>query len=183
MTMQDGSFSEGVSLMAGFLFALFFSILFAWGGVFLFPGLPQKLSPSVAASSGSWGPINTAVLVGMGLIALTGLFINSVRDALWLLKFYTLGLLCVACIRWIINFLLKRFAPDSNAGQRIAVSTFCASCLFLFFDICYTGHMDPFAPLAFVLSMPVIAPIVCCLEMVRWFWIKMAQACSEKPGE
>ncbi|MDR2508013.1 MAG: hypothetical protein LBD67_08485 [Candidatus Accumulibacter sp.] len=180
--MKEGLLSEGVGSMAG-LFVLFILILLAWSGVFLFPGVLKKPSLSDTANPDFWGPINTAVTLGMSLIALFGFFKNSVSAALELLEYYTLGLLCVATIRGAVNLVLKRFAPGSNAGQRIAVSVFCASCLLFFFNISYSGYRDPFVLLAFIFSIPVAAFIVICLEMVRWFWIKMAQARSEKPGE
>jgi hypothetical protein len=166
---------------------LLLSTLLAWGLVFLFPGPPQKSPPSAAASSGFWSPGNTLVMSGLGLFALLGFFATDGRlgGALWFSGFYGLGVLCAAGVRGAANFLLKRFAPgsNSNAGQRIAATTFCAPCLLLFFDTCYVGYMSPFAPTDFILLMPTTVLFVCCLEMARWFLIKLAQARNEESKE
>jgi hypothetical protein len=161
------------------------STLLAWGVVFLFPVPPQKSLSSAAASSDFWNPGNTLVMSGLGLIALLGFFIADGRlgGALWLSGFYGLGIFCMVCIRGAINFPLKRFAPGSNAGRRIAATAFLAPLLFLFFDSCHLGYMDPFAPIGFICLMPVTAFTAGCLEMARWFLIKLAQARNEESKE
>ncbi|MDR2506799.1 MAG: hypothetical protein LBD67_02225 [Candidatus Accumulibacter sp.] len=122
---------------------------------------------------------------GLGLVALLGFFATNGRlgGALWFSGFYGLGVLCAAGVRDAANFLLKRVAPGSNAGQRIAATTFLASFLFFFFDACHLGYMDPFALIGFVCLMPVTAFTAGCLEMARWFWIKIAQARNEESKE
>ena len=130
-------------------------------------------------------------------IAIVGFFLLSalliyffVKDHDAFDKFSFLFLVCAipliffsTLVLFGVKFVLKRIAPQSRAGWRIVFAMAGGSFLLAIVESLQLGYIDPFTPIAFVVSLPFTAICAIVFDIFGTICIKWFQARKAEQGD